>query len=103
SFQEQESFKDVLGLARRVDERLREVSSRGDHSRLVFVDAREMPDAYELVGRYRVEKGQVTVTLKLIRGTEKPAPFEVTGEESKPDELAGRIAAEAEKRFSRRK
>jgi hypothetical protein len=59
-----------------------------------------MPDAYRLGGRYTTKDGKVTVELRLARGKDRPPAFTVTGEESKPDELAAKIAAEVEKRLS---
>ena len=66
----------------------------------MFVDAREMPDAYRVVGRYAAAQGKVTVTLRLVGGKDKVAPFTVAGDAAKPDELAARVAAEVEKRLA---
>ena len=56
----------MLGLSRRVDDRLRDVSTRGDAARLVFVDAREMPETYQLAGRYRIDGDKVQVTVLFL-------------------------------------
>jgi WD40 repeat protein len=101
-FQDEEEFTDGLGLGRLIDERLRERSTRGTDGRLVFVDARELPGAYNLAGRYRIEGDKVRVTVRLARGKGKGIRFLVEGEKGRPDELAGRIVAEVEKRLGKR-
>ena len=98
-FQDEEEFADGLGLARLVDERLRVRSARGPDGRLVFLDARELPGAYNLTGRYRIEGDKVRVTVRLARGKEKGIRFVVEGDKGRIEELAGRIVAEVEKRL----
>jgi hypothetical protein len=92
NFQDEDAIEDVLGLAKRVDALLTEASARGREAPLVFVDAREYPEAYRLAGRYRVEGEQAVVDVRIRRGSEEVGRFSVEGE---PDALAGRIVAEA--------
>jgi hypothetical protein len=99
TFLEEEELADVLGLGQRVDERLREASSRGEEGRLVFVDARDMPAAFQLAGRYKIDGGRVTINLRLGRAGEKGARFTVSGDKARPEELAARVVAEVEKRL----
>jgi hypothetical protein len=77
------------------------VSARGRDTRLVFVDARELPDSYRLVGRYRIKDGQLTVTINLFRGPKKAGGFTVAGTKAKADELVARIIAETEKQLDK--
>ena len=74
---------------------MRAEASRGREAPVVFVDAREMPDAYEIAGRYGVEDGQVTVTAVLFRGEEEVASFTVAGPKTELAGLARRLAREA--------
>jgi hypothetical protein len=101
-FQDEEDFTDGLGLGRLIDERLRDRSARGSAGRLVFVDARELPGAYQLAGRYRIEGDKVRATVRLARGKEKAERFDLQGEKGRTDELAARIVAEVEKRLGMR-
>ena len=55
NLQEEEQFRDVLGLANRVDQELRDIAERGPRTPLVFLDASDFPEAYQIVGRYRDE------------------------------------------------
>ena len=58
NFQDEDEFEDVLGLSALVDERLNDITARGRHNFLVFVDARYFSSAYRLSGRYsRVADG----------------------------------------------
>jgi hypothetical protein len=100
-FQDEEEFTDGLGLGRLIDERLRDRSARGADGRLVFVDARELPGAYNLAGRYRIEGDKVRVTVRLARGEEEGIRFDVEGDKGRAEDLAGRIVAEVEKRLGR--
>ena len=51
-----------FGMCRPVNELLREASARGQQAELVFVDATELPEAYKLVGRYRLKGEQIELT-----------------------------------------
>ena len=101
NFQEEDALDDVLGLSRRVDERLRQVSARGRRAPLVFVESQELPGACRVVGRYRI-KGKVALRVSLFTGASRmpAARFTLIGEEKKPEELARRLADEVEKRLS---
>jgi hypothetical protein len=95
SFQEERRLKDVLGLERAVNEAL-----RGDPS-LIFVDACEMPGALQLIGRYVVKDGTVTLTSVLFRGEEEMATFAVEGPETDVAGLTLKILSEALNRIPR--
>ena len=71
-FQEEELFKDVLGMTERVDELLREASTKGDGVAPVFVDASQGEGAYQLKGRYRIQGDAVEMTVKVFRGEREP-------------------------------
>jgi hypothetical protein len=50
---------------------------------VVFLDAREFPDAYRIAGRYVIEGDRVTVRLRVFRGRERSET--VTAEASVED------------------
>jgi WD40 repeat protein len=89
--EEADTWKDTLDLTRRINAALREASAR-PQAPLLFVDAREHPDAYVLRGRYRVEKGGVTVALKLFAPGQAEIPFEQAGSAGAVEALAGALA-----------
>jgi len=97
TFQEQESFDDVLGLAGRVDELLRVASAKGDGVAPVFVDAREGEGAYRLAGRYRIEGNAVEVTVNVFRGSERVGRTLARGTRDQPAALAQGMVAEVSK------
>lgn len=96
---EKTDFGDVLDLGSRIDELFRQVSTRGRDATVVFVDARDVPGAYQVAGLYAVEDGDVTVEARVVRGREKGELFRVKGPKDQPDELARQIVAEAERRM----
>jgi WD40 repeat protein len=91
SFQDDERLQDGLGLARRVDEALRVLSWAGAEAPFAFVDAREFPDAYTIVGRYRHAGNEVDLTIGLFRGSDEVDRFTVAGTAADLDALADRI------------
>lgn len=100
NLQEEDEFKDVLDLGKKVDEVLKSATGRGRTSPLVFIDASELPGAHQLAGRYRIDGDAVVVTAILFRGKERVGRVSVKGEKGKPAELAASLAAEVEKALS---
>lgn len=84
------AWTDTLDLARAVNATLREYSA-GPNASIMFIDAREHPDAYQLVGRYTVEEDQVTMAVKLFLRKEMVNSFEQSGQSSGVDALASEI------------
>ncbi len=97
TFEEEESFDDVLGLAERVDELLQEASARGDGVAPVFVDARGGEGAYRLAGRYRVDGNTVEVRVNVFRGSERVGRAVARGTKDQPNALAQAVVAEFSK------
>jgi WD40 repeat protein len=79
NFQDEDDLDDVLALGDKMDEALNEFSSKGIESTIVFVDVKEFPEAYKLIGRYKRENNQVILTLKVKQGTEIIANVSITG------------------------
>jgi hypothetical protein len=95
NFQDAKRYVDVLGLARLVDRALDQVAARGGQGSLVFVDAAEMPDAYQIGGRYSVADGRVLLDFSLLRGTEVVADFHLEGSTQDLPDLAARAVEAA--------
>jgi hypothetical protein len=99
NFQDEVRPIDHLKLMARVNEALREASAREHNATLVYVEASELPDAYLLAGRYRVEDGNVNARVSVFKGEEEAGSFTVEGNTSNLVQLAARIVAEAESRI----
>ena len=100
SFLNKKVVNDDLELTQRVDARLRDLSAVPGGATMVFADAADMPGAVKAAGLYEIEKDKVTVRVTLSKGKSEVASFPVEGAASKPDDLAGKIAAEVEKRVA---
>ncbi len=100
-FQDEDAFTDVIGLGHRVDQQLRDASTRGREAPLVFIDAREFPDAYHLAGRYRIEGRQATITARLVHGVGPSTRFKLSGDPAKVDALAAQVVAEVQTRMGK--
>ncbi|MDX1947245.1 MAG: caspase family protein [Pirellulaceae bacterium] len=96
NFQDEEQFDDVLKLSVAVDERLRNVSARGEKGAVVFIDAKDFPDAHRLVGRYRVAGEKVEVTVNVFRGRQRLSGFTVTGKPSGLPALVSEIVSQSQ-------
>ena len=68
---------DVLKLGKRFDDRLKQETYAAARGTLVYVDADDFPEAWQLSGRYRKEGGGVRVTAKLFQGDAEKAAFDV--------------------------
>ena len=99
NLQDEHKPRDLLGLGRRVDERLRTVSGLRRGAKLVFVDVAEFSGACELGGRYTVKDGKVRVSLTLFHGEKELGRFTVEGEKADLDALAKKIVDETEGRL----
>lgn len=70
-FQDEQKFRDVLGLSKKLDEALNETSAKGESAPLLFVDQNEFPEACQFVGRYQQTSVGITLTiLKVCNGQE---------------------------------
>jgi WD40 repeat protein/uncharacterized caspase-like protein len=101
SFQAEKPPRDVLGLGRRVDDLLRETSARGRDIPLVFVDVVELPESYQLTGRYRLDGERVTATVNLYHGDKEVTELTVMGDRSRVDDMAAKIVEEATRRLKK--
>ena len=82
-------------LVRAVSDALRDASaSRGEQS-LVFVDAAEMPSAYELSGTYAVEGDTAEVEVFVWQGEREVATFRISGDNDALPALATQIVHRA--------
>jgi len=99
NFQDEVRPIDHLKLMAHVNDALREASAREHNATLVYVEASELPDAYLLAGRYRVEDGNVNARVSVFKGEEEAGSFTVEGNTSNLVQLAARIVAEAESRI----
>ena len=99
AFQLEKPARDSLGLTKLIDDRLRATAgARG--AKVVFVDAAQFPGGVQASGRYKIDGAKATVSVTLFEGEKELAAFTVEGAADKPDELAGKIAAEIERRLS---
>ena len=64
-------------LGKRFDDRLKQETYAAARGTLVYVDADDFPEAWQLSGRYRKEAGGVRVTAKLFQGDAEKAAFDV--------------------------
>ncbi len=91
-FQEQEGYKDVLGLSNAMDDYFRRIALRGAQSKITFMDSKEYENAYSIQGRYTFNGNSVLVRGLLYRGnTPQGAGFELTGEKNELPQLVGKI------------
>lgn len=76
--------RDVLNLSKAIDDFLNETSMKGSGSKIVFLDSREFPGAYQVSGIY-TQKGD-TISLKLNITGQQETEYRITAD-SKQDLL----------------
>jgi len=82
------TFNDNLRLSDAINNELINIQSR-DGNEVIFIDASRFSGAYSLKGRYQKDGDVYKVMVRLFKGDELVAGFEVTGKEVK--ELTGLI------------
>ena len=93
-FLEEESMDDILGLEKLVDDEFRLISSKGI-SPVIFVQAKEFPEAYRMRGQYAVNGDQVEIKINLFKGKEKAGSFTVSGKKDNPENIVKTIVEKA--------
>jgi len=93
-FLEEESMDDILGLEKMVDDAFRNVAAKGQ-ANLIFVQAKEFPEAYRIRGQYSVKGNEVEVKINIFRGKEKVGNFTIKGSTDKIDNLVNEIILKA--------
>ena len=96
-FQEEESFNDVVQLAKALDEYLLDYSVDAASRGIIFVDVNQYQNAYSVKGRYTLENGQVLLKGRLFKGNMLIGTFSVSGTEEKLQELVNLIFIEVNK------
>jgi len=86
-FQEEESFDDILDLEKLVDESFRDVSAKGQ-APLIFIQAKQFPEAYRIRGQYSITGETVSVRVNLFKGRTKEAGFTIDGNSNNMEDLA---------------
>ena len=92
NFQEENSFDDVIGLSKALDETLLNTdidvaASRG----LIFVDVNQYENAYSIKGRYSLNNDEVNLQGRLFKGKQMVGVFEVSGIRSQLQTLIDEI------------
>lgn len=85
SFQEEEKFVDILSIGRMIDNFLYETSSANTKADFVFFPVNEFPNSYQVIGRYKINNGQIIGTIKIIHTSnqEIASSFSVTANDAK--------------------
>lgn len=89
NFQDELQLRDVLNLGREIDLALRNMSGRGADSTLVFWDAADGPDAFNLAGRYTITGNTLKVRVAVFKANARVSEFTVSG---KTEDLAAVVA-----------
>jgi hypothetical protein len=97
SFQEEAQLRDVLNLGRRVDDALRDISSRGADSTLVFWDSIDGPDAFSLAGRYTVTGNTLAARVVVFKENVRLGEFVVSGKTEDVGTVVTNIVKEVNK------
>ena len=73
-----DEFDDVLRLSALVDDLLLDISARGSDSPIIWVDARNHPNACRITGGYSQSAGKIELNARIRCGEETDERFEIT-------------------------
>jgi hypothetical protein len=91
SLKDKETFDDILGIEKLVDDKLREMASAENGARFVFVDTKDFPEAYKIRGQYSVSGNNVMVTVNVFKGSVKTTSFIINGTKTDLKKLSDEI------------
>jgi WD40 repeat protein len=91
SFQDEFEFADVLGLSAALDNELRNFSTKGAQSEIIFVDVSKYPKAYSIKGRYAISGEQVKIAAKVFNDSSSIGEFGVEGNKNDIDTLIEKL------------
>jgi hypothetical protein len=87
---------DNLGLTKSVNDALREISSKGKESKIVFAMSSPAGDAYSLNGSYKYKDKEIRIEIRIKKGKDKLCEFEEKKKATESlKELADRIIQKA--------
>jgi WD40 repeat protein len=92
---DKDSFDDVLGIEKLVDEKLRDASSKSPSSPFIFVDTRDYPDAYRIRGVYSITGDQVEIMVNVFSGSVKAGSFTIKGRGTDTLKMAEEVVTKA--------
>jgi hypothetical protein len=98
SFQNADTVEsgDNLGLTKSVNDALREISSKGKESKIVFAMSSPSGDAYSLNGSYKYKDNEIRIEIRIKKGKDKLCEFEEKKKATESlKELADRIIQKA--------
>lgn len=95
-FQDANRFIDHLGIEKKVNELLIQLSYGNRDAKMVFVDASEFPDAYSIVGQYSINNNSINLNVKIFKGQEEKKGFNMTGDVNKIDNFVKKVIEETE-------
>ncbi len=86
---------DDLGLTNSVNEALREISTKGKESRIVFAMSSPAGDTYSVSGSYKLKDNELKIEIRIKKGRDKLCEFEEKGATNNLKELADNIIKKA--------
>lgn len=82
TFQDDDTFDDVLGLTQTIADYFRLLTVKGAQAELLYVDVVEYENAYSMKGRYTIKGDDVEVRGRLFQGKASKGEFKVAGKKS---------------------
>jgi WD40 repeat protein len=79
NFQDEDIIDDILKLGDKIDDALNEYSSKGNSSTIIFVDVKEFPNAYKIIGRYKRDLNKITVKIIVKQGEDILGTVDLVG------------------------
>jgi hypothetical protein len=95
SFQEEDSFDDILGLAKDVDEAMLSASQTENENSFIFIESDDYADACRIRGRYSLKGNEIEVKINIFKNDEIINSFTVNGTKSGIQKIIEEIVSNA--------
>ena len=90
-FQDEIKPVDSLGLGRTINSLFRNLTANAHGSPIVFIDSDDLPDAFQLAGRYQRKGDQLEIRANIYRGQNELAEFSLTGDLNNTEKTSCRL------------
>lgn len=90
-FTNPETGEDNLGIEKTIDQLLNENASSGKDAKWVYSNQSQLPESYKIVGMYTVKDKNISVKVRLKKGDQEIAQFEINDFENDIQKLSNKI------------
>jgi len=93
-FNDADNFDDHLEVSEKVNEKLRDLTSKGSNAPLILIETHNFPSAFKLRGQYKIEGDNIILKVNLFKRKDVIKSFEFAGNMNEIDAINQKIINE---------